>query len=151
MEDTKTWNVTTLPAGKKAIGCKMLYSLKFNADGTLERCKVRLVAMGFTQKEGLDYTETFSPVAKLTTVRLLLKVAASHDWFLHQLDISNAFLNGELNEEIYMKIPEEYAERKGISLPKGSLFRLLKSIYGLKQASRQWFITFSAALLRLGF
>lgn len=129
----------------------MLYSLKFHANGTLERRKVRLVAKGFTQKEGLDYTETFSLVVKLTTVCFLLKVAASKHWFLHQLDIPNAFLNGELNEEIYMKIPEEYAERKGITLPKGSVIRLNKSIYGLKQAFRQWFIKLSATLLRLGF
>lgn len=87
----------------------------------------------------------------MTTVRFLLKVAASRNWFLHQQDISNAFLNCELDEEIYMKIPEEYAERKCITLPTGSVFRLHKSIYGLKQASRQWFIKFSVALLRLGF
>ena len=151
MESTNTWELATLPAGKKVVGCKVLYSLKFNADGTLERHKVRVVAKGFTQKEGLDYTETFSPVAKLTTVRFLLKVAASRNWFLHQLDISNAFLNGDLDEEIYMKIPDGYAERKGITLSKTDVFCLKKSIYGLKQASRQWFLKFSAALSRLGF
>lgn len=79
MEDTKTWDVTTLPAVKKAIGCKILYSLNFNAYGTLERRNVRLVAKGFTQKESLDYTETFSLVTKLTTVCFLLKVAASRN------------------------------------------------------------------------
>ena len=117
----------------------------------LLRDKVCVVAKGFTQKEGLDYTETFSPVAKLTTVRFLLKVAASRNWFLHQLDISNAFLNGDLDEEIYMKIPDGYVERKGITLAKTDVFRLKKSIYGLKQATRQWFLKFSAALSRLGF
>ena len=128
MESTGTWEVATLPAGKKAVGCKVLYSLKFNADGTLERHKVQGTAKGFTQKKGLDYTETFSPVAKLTTVRFLLKVAASRNWFLHQLDISNAFLNGELEEEIYMKIPDGYAERRGLTLSKNDVFRLKKSI-----------------------
>lgn len=137
------------------MGCRWLHSLKFNADSTLERRKSRLVAKGYTQKEGLDYNDTFSPVAKMATIKLLLKVAASKNWFLTHLDISNAFLKGELEEEIYMRIPdgydEYYAKRKGDSLPLKSVLRLHKSIYGIKQASRQWFKKLSQALLSMGF
>ena len=143
MEDTNTWSVSALPPGKKAVGCRWIHSLKFNADSTLERRKSRLVAKGYTQKEGLNYNEMFSPVAKMATIKLLLKVAASKKWFFSQLDISNAFLNGELEEEIYLQLPdgydEYYAKRKGDILPKKDVLRLRKSIYGLKQASRQWF------------
>ena len=141
MEDNHTWFVSTLPPGKKAVGCRWLHTLKFNADSTLERWKSRLVAKGYMQKEGLDYNDTFSPVAKIATIKLLLKVAASKKWFLTQLDISKAFLNGELEEEIYMRLPdgydEYYAKRKGDSLPPKSVLRLHKFIYGLKQASQQ--------------
>ena len=87
----------------------------------------------------------------MATIKTLLKVSASKKWTLTQLDISNAFLNGELDEEIYMKLPEGYAERKGISLPPNAVCKLKRSIYGLKQASRQWFKKFSTALLNLGF
>ena len=125
--------------------------MKFHADGSLERYKARLVAKGFTQKEGVDFTETFSPVAKMATIKLLLKVSASKKWSLKQFDISNAFLNGELDEEIFMKIPDGYAERKSISLPPNAVLRLKRSIYGLKQASRQWFKKFSYSLRRMGF
>lgn len=154
MEYTHTWDVTSLPQGKKSVGCRLLYSLKFNADGTLDRRKVRLVAKGYTQKEGLDFNETFSPVAKMVTIKLLLKISASKRWVLHQLDISNAFLNGELDEEIYMKLPDGYADRltkKGDSIPHNAALRLRKSIYGVKQASRQCFRKFSDSLLMMGF
>ena len=151
METTDTWEVTTLPPGKKVVGCKWVFTLKFYADGSLERYKARIVAKGFTQKEGLDYTETFSPVAKMVTVKMLLKISASKKCYLNQLDILNAFLNGDLDEDIYMRLPEGYAEIKGLTLPKNAVCRLKKSIYGLKQASRQWYKKFSTALLQLGF
>ena len=117
LEDNKTWIVCSLPAGKKAVGCKWVFKIKLNADGTLEQYKAHLVAKGYTQQEGLDYVETFSHVAKLATVKLLIAVAAAKGWSLSQLDISNAFLNGDLEEEIYMTLTPGYSPRQGESFP----------------------------------
>ncbi|CAL1405320.1 unnamed protein product [Linum trigynum] len=146
LEANGTWSLVFLPPGKRTIDCKWVYKIKYNPDGSIERFKARLVAKGFTQVEGLDYHDTFAPVAKLVTVRCLLAVAVSKGWFIHQLDVNNAFLHGDLHEEVYMKVPQGFARKGDIRV-----CRLHKSIYELKQASRNWYEKFSQALLALNF
>ncbi|KAL4036983.1 hypothetical protein IC575_000564 [Cucumis melo] len=105
LEKNRTWEICALSKGHKTIGCKWVFSLKYKADGTLDRHKAKLVAKGFSQTYGIDYPETFSPIAKLNTVRVLLSVAGNKDWSMYQLDVKNAFLNRDLVKEVYMSPP----------------------------------------------
>ncbi|BBG99437.1 transposable element gene [Prunus dulcis] len=105
LEANHTWSLVSLPPSHRPIGCKWIFRIKYNSDGTVDRFKARLVAKGFNQREGIDFTDTFAPVAKLITVRCLLSIAAAHHWPLHQMDVHNAFLHGDLQEEVYMLPP----------------------------------------------
>ena len=125
------WELVDLPKGKKAVGCKWVFSLKFKADGSLERYKARLVAKVYTQTYGVDYQETFAPVAKMNTPRILLSLAANFNWNLQQYDVKKAFLHRDLEEEIYMSIPPGF---EGVERDK--VCKLRKAFYGLKQSPR---------------
>ena len=127
LEVNNTWTLVLLPPGKCPIGCKRVYRVKYLPDGSIERYKAWLVAKGFTQKFGLDYSEPFSPVAKSVSVRIMLSLAAVKGWFLHQLDVNNAFLHGDLVEDVYMCLPLGF-HSKGENI----VCKLNKSLYGLK-------------------
>lgn len=146
LEDNNTWTVCPLPVNKRALGCKWVYKIKYHSDGTIERFKARLVILGNHQVEGIDYNETFAPVAKMVTVRIVLAVAAAKNWELHQMDVHNAFLHGDLQEEVFMKFPPGFR-----SSQPGMVCKLRKSLYGLKQAPRCWFAKLSWALKEYGF
>ncbi|KAJ9689309.1 hypothetical protein PVL29_014807 [Vitis rotundifolia] len=146
LHSTGTWDLVVLPSGKSTVGCRWVYTVKVGPDGQVDCLKARLVAKGYTQVYGSDYGDTFSPVAKIAYVRLLLSMAAMRSWPLYQLDIKNAFLHGDLAEEVYMEQPPGFVAQ-GES---GLVCRLRRSLYGLKQSPQAWFSRFSSVVQEFG-
>ena len=142
-----TWELVDLPPRSKAIGFKWVFRKKYHTDSTLNTFKARLVAKGYRQKKGIDYFDTYAPVARITSIRILFALASIHDLYVHQMNVKTTFLNGDLNEEIYMEQPE------GFVLPgnEHKVCKLVKSLYGLKQAPKQWHHKFDSTILSNGF
>ena len=133
LKNNKTWFLTDLPPGCKSIGCKWVFRKKLRTDGSIEKFKARLVVIGCKQVEGVDLLHTYSHVSKVTTIRVLIALACVFNLEIHQMDVKTAFLNGELEEEIYMSQPEGFVEQG----KEKKVCKLVKSLYGLKQAPKQ--------------
>ncbi|KAD7478171.1 hypothetical protein E3N88_01307 [Mikania micrantha] len=147
IEKNQTWVLTTLPAGKNLVGLKWLYKTKVGPDGKIVKYKARLVAKGYSQQYGVDFLETFAPVARFETIRVVVAIAAQMGWPIHQLDVKSAFLNGDLSEEIYVEQPEGF-------LVKGKeqmVYKLHKALYGLKQSPRAWYAKIDGYFAEHGF
>ncbi|KAK1662420.1 hypothetical protein QYE76_050579 [Lolium multiflorum] len=147
MSSNDVWDLVEVPNDAKRVGSKWIYKTKYDPKGNIERFKARLVAKGFTQREGIDYNETFSPVSSKDSFRIVMALVAHFDLELHQMDVKTAFLNGDLDEDVYMTQPEGFVVEGKEHLA----CRLKKSIYGLKQASRQWYLKFDKIIRTFGF
>lgn len=143
----KVWDLVQLPEGRKAINCRWVFKKKLTCDGAVDRYKARLVALGCSQKYGIDYDETFCPVVRFESLRMLIALAVQNGMLLQQMDVTAAFLNGKLEEEVYMVQPEEFKIKGKENL----VCKLKKSIYGLKQSPRCWNFSLDSSLKRLGF
>lgn len=145
LNKNKTWTITELPPGRKAIGTKWVYKAKYNGDGSFQKFKARLVAKGFAQKKGIDYQETFAPVAKMTSLRVILAITAHENLEIEQIDVDSVFLNGIIDAEVFMRQLEGFeAENKNL------VCCLEKGLYGLKQASCIWNEAVQQTLLDMG-
>lgn len=129
-----TWELTTLSPNQKAIGVKWVYKIERTVEGEVSRYKARLIGKGYKQKYGINYEEVFAPIARLETIRLLIALAAHHNWKIYQLDVKSAFLNGILEEEVYVQQPEGFIKEGEES----KVYHFKKALYGLKQAPRAW-------------
>lgn len=144
LKDNATWKIVELPKDRKPLTSRWVFKQKVGADGQVYKHKARLVARGFQQVEGLDYEETFAAVVKADSFRVLFALAAVLGWHIHQMDVKTAFLNGNLEEEVYMKPPP------GVTVPRGKVLHLCKALYGLKQAPRAWYDKFRHTMLLSG-
>ncbi|KAM1940384.1 hypothetical protein ACFX13_028093 [Malus domestica] len=142
-----TWSLVPSPSNRSIVGSKWVYKVKKNLNGSVSRYKARLVVQGFSHKHGVYYSETFSPIVRHTTVRIILALAAMNHWELKQLDIKNAFLHRDLNEEVFMKQSQGFVDPQHPTY----VCKLIKSLYGLKQAPRVWNSKFISYLLAMGF
>ena len=147
LKKNDTWEMGPLPIGKKVVGSRWVFTIKYHSDGSIAQYKARLVAEGYTQSYGIDYVETSASVAKLNTIRVLIAIAATYQWELYQYDVKNVFLHGELEEEVYMSPPPGYV----LSNNPSDVCHLKKSLYGLKQSPRAWFGKFSKTMLSAGY
>ena len=145
--ENETWDLVDLPKDRKAIGSRWVFKVKHHSDGRVERHKCRLVAKGYSQMYGADYDETFSPVVRFSSIRTLLSFAVQNNLHVHQMGVVTAFLNGHLEEEIYMEQPEGYIKPGQEHL----VCKLKKSIYGLKQSPRCWSKAFTEFMKDIGF
>ena len=145
--ENETWKLVKLPTGRKPVGCKWIFKTKCTSDGKVEHYKARLVAKGYTQKPGEDYDETFSPVVRYSSIRTLLAFAVQNGMIIHQMDVVTAFLNGTLDEDIYMEQPPGYIKKGEEHL----VCKLKRSLYGLKQSSRCWNTVFKQYMESINF
>jgi hypothetical protein len=145
LKRNKTWVLVDRPKDRNIVGSRFIFKIKCNKNGEVTKYKARLVAQGFSQEYGTDYTETFAPVAKMASLRIILSIAVKYDLLIEQIDVVSAFLQSELEEEIYMKVPE------GIMFSGDKVCKLLRSLYGLKQSPRCWNKKLNDYLLKLGF
>ncbi|GJY42616.1 zinc finger, CCHC-type containing protein [Tanacetum coccineum] len=142
-----SWYLADLPLGCKPLGCKWIFKRKLKVDGTIETFKTRLVIQGFKQKLGIDYLDTYAPVARISTIRLLIAMPSIHNLIIHQMDVKTTFLNGELEEEVYMNQPQGFS----MSGNENKVCKLIKSLYGLNQAPNHWHQKFDEVVLSNGY
>jgi hypothetical protein len=141
------WDIVLRPEGKYVVTSKWIYKIKHAVDGSIDKYKVIFVSRGFSQVEGVDYDETFAPVARYTSIHFFIALAASMGWKLHHMDVKTTFLNGEIKEEFYIEHPEGLVIHNG----KSHVCRLKKALYGLKQAPLAWYKKMHGFLMSLGF